>query len=208
MSNVSAKATKRPSIWDIPGQLITLSRGLLALLLFAASMLAMAEPASAATTYTVCAPDQYGNFRIHQTQASWVRISDKACVQWIGNQNSIRAMARLRADWPIDNCSVSIPAGASCPINRIWKDQNQVIRDITFTVQHLFASDGYKVWTIQCHQDRWWANSLRGSANTISCYDGWNGHPPGSYWVRSQITYRVGNQYFQNPWTPWANVRF
>ena len=137
---------------------------------------------------------------------SWGRIGQRMCIQWKGDQ--VRQKVDMRVDWPSGGCSVSFPAGASCPADRIWKLKQVVLDEywMDFTYE---TPDGTSD-TVACD------NATRtfepftqlGGAVTTGCVGPWQTAQTGDYWVSGYVTFQRGATQLALPEAEWFGVTF
>jgi hypothetical protein len=170
----------------------------------------VARPAQAADLLQACTPTPDIS-RVHQTSLSWVRVSERACMQWVPNGNKIRFRMMTRYDWPL-NCSITIGVGypsVSCPLGITLKRKVFTIKSMRVDFQFKKAATGDTLWGGSCNFGKNEYYIGRGAVNTHSCYTAFEAHPAGTYRIRMRIpSYTVGNNVHDMGWTEWKSLRF
>jgi hypothetical protein len=172
--------------------------------------------ASTALTLTLAAPARAGDVEqmcsgwdestIVADTPSWGRIGQRMCVQWNDVSGEIRQKIEARFDWPMGGCSVSIPAGASCPADRLWKAKRVTLEK--FTMDFTFESPDTGEQSTSCDKGGGVFEPFTqlGGAVTTGCVTDWQPQTTGDYWVSGDITFRRGGTVVQLPTSGWFGV--
>jgi hypothetical protein len=144
------------------------------------------------------------------TGTTWGRLMDRVCIRWIPNGNQVRAEGQIRVDWPAKYCDPpfsSIACVAKIPMIKF--DEMRVKLDYALPSRLGPVESGVCKWGAFSELP---PNGYLG-AQTRACHTGYRAHPWGTFFVRANVDYRIGGNWYSTGNTPsdgagWWSVNF
>ncbi|OJF12772.1 hypothetical protein [Couchioplanes caeruleus] len=150
-----------------------------------------ASAAHAANTRQMCS--SWTESTIVANTPTWGRIGQRMCVQWKAGGSEVRRRIEARFDWPMGDCTVSVPPpNVSCPANRIHKLKKVDLDELRMNLH--YAGPSQRIQEVHCDKGRrsYQPFTQLGGAVTTICSTAWQSQSAGTYWVRGNLTFRRG----------------